>query len=297
MREIVIVPSEKYAEPERVMCSCAPAANNCMEPDSGRRERTVIACLSLGVPEVVEPAVFYGAETLHLLADDKEDGLSDIYEEFLEETERQLEERLPGTYVSVHRLDTSDYHKVLRELLIIARDLENEDAYVNISSGTPEYSAAAMLVCMQDSSLTAFTVRGKPADAEKVRSLMYHEGRPVGLAMEIDTPRKVATFDPDRQDTALVEAMAVIADCCRDRSFVTYEDIIEGLIVKGIWRYVPDSRRGRTDNIQKRRMFFRRNYIDPLVEKGWLVLDEHARRRFIVTEKGEAVIDVYLGLD
>jgi len=299
MREIVIVPSEKYADPDRVLCCCAPPANHCMVPDSGRRERTVIACLSLGVPEVVEPAVFYGAETLHLLVDDTDNGLSDIYKEFLEETRRQLKERLPGTYVSLHEMDTSDYHRVLRELLTIARGLDEDDVYVNISSGTPEYSAAAMLLCMQNSSFTAFTVRAKPSslDPGSVRELMYCDGRPVGLMREVGTPRRVATFDPERQDTELVEAMAVIAECYQDRSYVTYDDIIEGLMVKGIWRYVPDTRRGRTDDSQKRRMFFRRTYIDPMVEKGWLVLDPYARRRFIVTAKGQAVIDVYHGLD
>lgn len=295
MREILIVPSEDYAD-QIVKCCCACEHLNV----SGRRERVMIACLSLGIPEVTDPAVFYGAERVYLLVDEVgNDPFSGIYGEFLAEVRKQFKERLPGTYVSEHVLDTSDYHKVLRELLKIARGLEEDDAYVNISSGTPEYSAAAMLLCMQNPSLTAFTVKAKPSSLEEdsIRELMYRGGRPVGLAGEVETPRKVATFDPEKQDMELVEAMAVIGECYRDKSYVTYDDIIDGLTVKGIWRYVPDSKRGRTDDVQKRRMYFRRTYINPMVEKGWLTLDPYAKRRFVVTEKGQAVIEVYHGLD
>jgi hypothetical protein len=34
-----------------------------------------------------------------------------------------------------------------------------------------------------------------------------------------------------------------------------------------------------------------------MVEKGWLTEDPFVKKRFRVTEKGQAVIDVYHGLD
>ena len=106
-----------------------------------------------------------------------------------------------------------------------------------------------------------------------------------------------ATFDPEKQDMELIEAMAVIGEYSKTRSYLTYEDIIEGLIVRGVWRYTPNPSRKKTDDLQKKRVYFSRTYIAPMVEKGWLVLDPYARRRFIVTAKGQAVIDVYHGLD
>ncbi len=40
-------------------------------------------------------------------------------------------------------------------------------------------------------------------------------------------------------------------------------------------------------------MYYRRNFIDPLVSKGWLVEDLNKRNKYLLTKKGEAVIKVY----
>ena len=301
MREIVIIPTEELAYPSNRCCACEAAPD--MLPGvprlSGRKDRVMIACLSLDVPMIVDPAVFYKAERIHILKDDTED--SPIYEEFFNETIKQLREKLPNIRIVDHELDTSDYRKVLRELLTIVRVDEDDftDIYVNISSGTPEYSAAAMLLCMQYSVLTAFTVKPKEKalNEEDMRRHFYRGGRPVGAVLTTEEPVKVVTFDPEKQDMELITAMAVIGEFSLEKSYVTYEDIIDGLAEKGIWRYMPKPGRKKTEDLQKKRMYFRRNFIAPMVEKGWLAEDPFAKRRFIVTEKGQAVIDVYHGLD
>lgn len=299
MRDIVIIPRDELVPAPILPCCSETVLPHEIVPYSGRKDRVLIACLSLDVPLIVDPAVFYKAERIHLLSYDSGD--SPIYEEFRRETVTQLRERLPDVCIVDHGLDISDYRKVLREMLTIVRIDEDEftDIYVNISSGTPEYSAAAMLLCMQYSDLTAFTVRAKERalKEEDIRRHFYRDGRPVGDVLSTEAPAKVVTFDPEKQDMDLITAMAVIEEYSEKKSYVTFEDIIDGLTERGVWRYTPNTSRNRTNDLQKKRMHFRRNYIAPMVEKGWLTEDPIAKRRFRVTEKGQAVIDVYHGLD
>ena len=305
MSEFYIVPTENEMadlDSPVLMDLCAgPSART-----SGRKERVVIACVTLGVPVVVDPAVYYHAERIHLLHRIRgpEDPQYTVYGEFYDETCRRLRERLPGIDIVEHDMDITDYTGVLRELLRIVRDEEGScgefcDMYVNVSSGTPEYSAAAMLVCMQYSGLTAFSVRPREyaLKDDSIRELLYRDGRPVGLALQVCEPEMIATFDPERQDMDLVTAMAVINEIWKNKNYATYEEMIGGLVEAGVWRYSPDGRRTKTPDSQKRLMYFRRTYLDPMKEKGWLVEDPVVKKRYKVTEKGQAVIDVYYRLE
>lgn len=300
MSEFYIVPDEKMArrmyDDECLGCIDSP------EPVSGKKERVLISCLTFGVPVVVDPAVYYGAERIHILhyVHDSADDEYRVYQEFYDEACDQLRRRLPNIAIVEHNIQITEYRIVLRELLKIVRSEQNgfTDIYVNISAGTSEYSAAAMLVCMQYSNLTAFTVRSKEyaLKDEDIKRLLYKDGRPVGLRLQVQDPVMITTFDPEKQDMDLIAAMVVIRDIWNSKNYATFEEMIDGLVVAGVWRYTPNSKRTKTDDLQKKRQYFKRNYLEPMMEKGWLAEDPIVKRRYRVTDKGQAVIDVYYKL-
>lgn len=300
MPEFYIVSDEKLVNMERELCSkcCVDSS----EPTSGKKDRVLISCLTFGVPVVVDPAVFYGAERIHILHYIHDSTVEDyqIYQEFYDEACDQLRRKLPGICIVEHNVQITEYRIVLRELLKIVRSEENgfADIYVNISAGTSEYSAAAMLVCMQYSNLIAFTVRSKEyaLKDEDIKRLLYKDGKPVGLRLQVQDPIMITTFDPEKQDMDLIAAMVVIRDIWNSKNYATFEEMIDGLIVAGVWRYTPNSKRTKTDDLQKKRQYFKRNYLEPMMEKGWLAEDPIVKRRYRVTDKGQAVIDVYYQL-
>lgn len=298
MSDFYIVSDKKLMNTEReeVMRCCEQS----FMPVSGKKDRVLISCLTFGVPVVVDPAVYYGAERIHILhyihSDDDE---YKVYQEFYDEACKQLKNKLPKVEIVEHNISITEYRLVLRELLRIVRSEDRfTDIYVNISAGTSEYSAAAMLVCMQYSNLTAFTVRSKEyaLKDKDIKRLLYKDGRPVGLRLQVHDPVMITTFDPEKQDMDLIAAMVVIRDIWKSKNYATYEEMIDGLIEAGVWKYNPNRKRTKTDDLQKKRQHFKRNYLDPMMEKGWLAEDPIVKRRYRVTDKGQAVIDVYYEL-
>ncbi len=199
-----------------------------------------------------------------------------------------------------HAVPLNDYKAVLRTLLTIIKgeDPDCSEFYVNISSGTPEYAAAAMLVSMQNRGFTAFTVKTKEytQSPEEYRGSVFRDGRPQGVSSEVSEPVRVVTFDPSKQDADLITCLGIFSELRKVHARVMFEEIIDRLKVEGVWTYVPDVRKRKTDVIQKNRVQFRRQFIDPMVRKGWIVEDEDYKRIYHITAEGNAIIDVYYGI-
>lgn len=272
---------------------------------SGRKDRIVIACIKFDVPIVVEPAIFYEADRIHLIHYSKNHRGSGghMYQEFYKEAVEQIENRAHAEVVE-HDANVYDYHVMMRTLLeIISYERKRTggimDVYVNISSGSTEYSAAAMLICMQNKGLTAFTVRTKEymLDNDSVKKLLYRDGKPVGFSSSVEDPEMVVTFDPDRQDSELVACLGILKEIKSRKRNIYFEDIINGLKIEGIWNYIPDSKRGRTTPEQKERMYFKRTYLEPMMKKGWVVENDVVKDRWEITPEGEAIIDIYYDID
>ena len=272
---------------------------------SGRKDRVVIACVMLDVPIAVEPVLHYQADRVHLIhySKDHRDGGGYLYSQFFEEARKQVESRTVAEIVE-HNAKVYDYHVMMRTLLEIlsyerSRTGGLMDIYVNISSGSTEYSAAAMLVCMQNKGLTAFTVRTRkymlPLDA--IKEYMFKDGEPIGFSESVEEPEMVVTFDPDKQDAELVACLGILKDVKAKKRNVYFSDLIEELKVQGIWRYVPDNKRTRTTDEQKERMYFKRTYLEPMIKKGWVKESDVVKERWEITPEGEAIIDVYHGLE
>ena len=299
MPKYTVLESEVYGD------ECVKATVAETRIRSGRKERIVIECIMMDVPMVVEPAVHYEADTVHLIhySRNHRENISEMYGRFFEEARRQIRERSEAQ-VMEHDANVYDFHAMMRTVLeIVSSDRKRTggimDVYVNISAGSTEYSAAAMLVCMQNKTLTAFTVRTDEymIRNEDIERLLYRDGRPVGFSATVEEPEMVVTFDPDRQDAQLVACLGVLKEVQSRKRNVYFSDLINGLKVLGAWNYEPDRRRGKTDDEQKELMHLKRAYMEPMVKKGWVVKNELVKGRWDITPEGEAIIEVYHGLE
>ena len=203
-----------------------------------------------------------------------------------------------------HDAKVYDYHVMMRTMLEIL-DYEAKrtegivDIYVNISAGSTEYSAAAMLVCMQNRYLTAFTVRTDDymLSYENVKKFLYKDGRPVGFSQTVEEPRMVVTFDPDKKDADLVACLGVLKEIKKRKRNIHFLDVINELKVIGAWNYEPKKKSYKTDDLQNERMHLKRAYLIPMEEKGWIVESDLMKGRWDITPEGEAIIEVYHGLE
>ncbi|MBR4244579.1 MAG: hypothetical protein IKQ14_04210 [Candidatus Methanomethylophilaceae archaeon] len=268
---------------------------------SGKKEAVVICCLTTEVVKVVEPVKFYEAARVHIISyPNTGEGSPDeaFYNTFLEEACRQIRAYTKAeTFVDCANI--MDYQEMLRTIInIVAEERirdENSIIYVNISSGTPEYIAGAMLAAMQDNELIAFSVRSKTRSMGLDEAIKAYtvDGKPTGRTSSVCDPTMVMTFGPEVPSDKHVACLEVFKGQEIDNRHLNFNEIIEALKEKGIWDYIPEVKKTRTDDLQKERMFLRRNYITPMLDKGWVVENHQKRNKFDLTTKGQAIVAVY----
>ncbi len=164
----------------------------------------VISCVTFETVKVVDPAVFYNADSVHLIyyIRDPDDLNCLIYSNFHDKVSKDLVEK--GIDVISHNERVSDFNVMLKTILGIMRtESEQFDkVYINISSGTSEYAAAAMFAAIMTPNITPFTVGTSKysADPDDVFSMFYSDNEPLGLSAEVYNPKEVSTFSIDAPD-------------------------------------------------------------------------------------------------
>ena len=268
---------------------------------SGKKEAVVICCLTTEVVKVVEPVKFYEAARVHIISYPRTGGNSpdeEFYSAFLEEACRQVEANTRAEAI-IDCANILDYQDMLRTIIEIVADERAMDdssiTYINISSGTPEYIAGAMLAAMQDNDLIAFSVRSKTRSMglEEAMKAYTVDGKPIGRTSSVCEPTMVMTFGPEVPNDKHVACLEVIKAQESENRHLNFNEIIEALKAKGIWDYIPEVKKTRTDESQKERMYLRRNYITPMLDKGWVVENHQKRNKFDLTTKGRAIVAVY----
>ena len=262
---------------------------------TGKRIREMIACADLDVNTILEPARFYEVDRIMLLCDDDEDDqLHEVRQRIMEEI-FQTSKDIPKRVLPVDIHDCYAMMKVLRSIL--PEDNDGRDIYINLSSGTPEFAVAAMSMCRRAERVTAFTVRTKSYtfQTDDLSGILFKHGRSIGISEEVCDPTKVMLFELDSARTDLIACLRIMDDLNTGERNLSFADIIERLKDAHRWDYEPDRRRGKTDEAQKERMFFKRNFLMPLEDLGWIREDRIVKNRFRITQEGLVVLDIYYG--
>ena len=121
--------------------------------------------------------------------------------------------------------------------------------------------------------------------------MLFGEGRQPGLTGAVGFPSFLPLELPGREDSALAAALCAVSGILEKGKRVPYSVFVGRLKEAGLWNYVPEP--GTVVTEQKERIHFRRNYADPMAERGWIAEDPDLRKRFSLTDRGRDVVSVY----
>lgn len=267
-----------------------------MMSESGKKTTTVISCTTFETIKVSDPIVYYEADRAHIIYMSRDNGRGGFYEDLVKDIREQVlskrdVEIIPHNSV-VHR-----YSEMLRVVNDIIKDERNRfgrfvDIYVNISSGSAEYAAAAMTACMMNPETIPFTVRVKEHNItlEKFRELI-EDGAPFGDAKSVYSPKMVETFNIDPPPEDYVRYLAFFKSI-EDRPY-TNVNIMRMMDEVDVWRYDPKK---ESQSKQSASNAFRRNVLEPLTDKGWII-NGRSKNRWLVTPSGNAILDIFCDED
>ena len=295
--------------------------------DSGKVDLVMVACVAREVTMIVEPALFYRVNRIHLLNYVKEDDESEagqkraqLYREIRDTVCRRLDDS--GVEVVMHdELPTYIFSNMMKEVYSILQDERSRDSivYVNISGGTYEYAAAASIAAMMTEGVKLFNVgaRNSIESAEDLRRMLTKDGNLVGTTDSVYDPFGIQGCRIESPDIRRLEALRIFAGVeLRKRSNT---EVIRRLIIEGVWNWPPaedeserirgtsmelfdisrnEPRRSmgekyrRLSNSEKVR--YQKDFIDRWKANGWIEQVEGSRsRKYDLTEEGRMQLRMF----
>jgi hypothetical protein len=251
----------------------------------------MITCISPINRMYLDPIEYYEPDMTHVFIGTRDDAVSSLERSVYESSKKDI----ACKKIVEHRIDTSDYEEVLGEIIEIKKALQQEygddlDIYINISSGTPEFSAAGMFASMLPQPAIAFKVDADTRLSDDELSDII--GRFSG-SIELSEPERVTGLRNDQPEEEMITFLTVVNDLLRKTRYPKYRTIIDALKDAGEWSYDPDrkSGAGRTTLEEKEERYLKRHYFAIALENGWLEKPNHSTMR--LTDSGKAYISVY----
>ena len=258
---------------------------------SGRRESVLLFCTSLISKEYLDPIDHYEPDVAHVFISDRDDILSEEERRLYESSKQNIQCKK----IIEHRTDTSDYDGVLSEMMEIINNLRNKykddlDIFVNISSGTPEFSAAGMFSSMLLPEVTAFRTDTKLSMTPERLSELVGE---LNASADVSEPEMITELRNDRPDDEMIVFLTVVSDILKESKYPKFRRIIDGLKEAEVWSYDPDRKSGygRTPIEEKEERYLKRHYIAIALENGWI--ERPTPNTMRLTDSGKAYISVY----
>lgn len=281
--------------------------------ESGRKNRVVISCVTFDTVKITEPIRFYQATHAHLIVNSEHrNGIGELCDEFCGRVRNIVDEQSPAEVdVVTHNENTSDFTAMLRTVLAIIqrekRENPKSDIYVNISAGTPEYTAAATIASMMSPGTIPFSVDTKEEQIsrERMREIYYDEmKRPVGLAKTVHDPKIVPYYPMNIHEEHLVRGLRILhqRNTSRPKLPVTSGKMIYALEEKGIWLRGemdienplghPENRKKDDRMKRSEAVYYQRDFVDKWLKNGW-VRKNDLTKRYEVTDEGKRILETF----
>lgn len=292
-------------------------------------QRVMVAYVSTEVIKVTEPAKLMKIDKIHLINYIKEVEPDDerrqirksvyekVYNRNIEIFQEEKIEVVPHRDVPVFEFDEC-FHAVY-EILINERK-KGSYICVNISSGPPDYVAAASIASMMVEGVEIFTVGtnidGFTIPIEKLEdSLRDDNNQLVGTAFKINDPIRIDRFPLPTPDLTLLKALNVFASVPENKR--SNVNVIRELIKKQAWKCsssnenrmigtsveLEDEYGNLIDNgnindysrlQRKEAVQYQRSYIDRWKEEGWIEKSEINGKRYRISKKGERYLRIFI---
>lgn len=278
---------------------------------SGRRPKIMIACVTFETVKVADPVDYYEANKVYLIHYTSEK--SSIYGEFYDQTVKLIREKCGSKVEIVERHEIVwQFADMLRTVVGII-DTENAvnkgecDIFVNISAGSPEYSAAAAIASMMYENTTPFAVSTDKytiESDEEIRKSYFREvtgedGKtvtvPIGLSLSVKEPVRLAHYYIKKPQESLVRGLRIYKELLGNGSRprrVTAPQVIERLTELGFWEHTADTISKKKNEKASNAVYFHREYIERWLKHKWIKRDESGKR-YVLTDEGNRVIETF----
>ena len=251
----------------------------------------MLFCISPMSRMYLEPIGHYEPDEIHVFIGNRKDSASALARDLYGSSKKDIS---CGRIVE-HPVDDSDYNEVLGSVIDVLNGLHRTygkdlDAYINISSGTPEFSAAGMFASMLPLSAIAFKVDvGYDLSDERLSEIL---GILNGSA-RISEPERVTGLKNDRPNDEMIVFLRIVDDILSESKYPKYRKIIDRLKDADAWSYDPERKSGygRTSLEEKEERYLKRHYIAIALENGWL--EKPSDRTMELTDSGRAYISVF----
>lgn len=274
----------------------------CILP-SGRKKRIMVACVTFETSKVVEPVLYYEINKAHIIhyVKDPDSESGKIYDSFRRRVCERLESESPREVEIVeHNERVSDFSVMLRTVLSIIQ-MENSgeegcEIYVNISSGSPEYAAAATVASMMVPGTIPFSVNTKEytVSTDRIRDVYFVDDQPVGMTKTTYPPRTMPIYAINIPEEHLVRGLRILGHRNEAKLSVTSGRMVEALKEAGLWYRdtESDDPDRKANQRQTEAVYYQRDFISKWLKNGWIVKDD-LRNRYILTESGTTVIGTF----
>ena len=270
---------------------------------AGKRKMVMIACVTFETVKITDPVKFYDVDKVHLIhyvkQPESRDGI--VYREFYDEVCRIIGKNSDNRIEIIeHEEQVSQFLPMLKLILkIMDEELNSKDPvdlYVNISAGTSEYTAAAVIASMMNPSVIPFSVGTDQYTVrdDKIRDAFYRDGMPVGLTETVFEPMMVPKYSMPMPEKNLVLGLRILNEMIKAKRNVKGPNVIKALKENGLWRRIPegadmqsDTKPGKSDSVH-----YDRDYVKKWSASGWVARDDFYRR-YVLTDEGRRIIETF----
>ncbi|MDW5562089.1 MAG: DUF6293 family protein [Methanomassiliicoccus sp.] len=283
------------------------AINGLDGPSISPRLRVVISCMSYETLKVVKPIGDLRAEKIYLIC---WNGIGSnrrcsVFSDFYDEIVKRLHNiGFEADDIVVRRIDVYQFKKVMGELMSIMsreRGLGN-DVYVNLSSGTMEYVAAATVASMMVDGVKPFIVHSQLNQnyVTQLDELYHSQYIQFSKKTELTDPVELPSFRISPPPRDLVIALRRFRIRRENKLSTKYAAMIQDLKEAGVWTYdgeamekfkATDSRRDKLAQAEK--MYYSRHFIDGWIRQGWVDGKNGRGSELRLTDSGENVTDIF----
>jgi hypothetical protein len=262
--------------------------------NSGKRERVVISCVTFETSKITDPILFYDATRVHLIHyTDTSHERNVIYSEFYQQVCKIIRKNLPKTEIVEHETTVYDFTTMLKTVLKILREEEKADVFVNISAGTSEYTAAAVIASMMHPESVPFSVSTKEYSIpeEELRKIYYSGGVPVGLTRVTRDPKALPHYRIDMPEEHLVSGLRVFERKNRD-GHISGTIVIDALKESDVWYRVERSADNDAERKKHEAVLYQRDFVDKWKNNGWIEKDRKTKK-YCITDTGKIVLNTF----
>ncbi|OPX59371.1 MAG: hypothetical protein A4E29_01320 [Methanomassiliicoccales archaeon PtaB.Bin134] len=257
--------------------------------------KVVVACVVFDTYKIVQPIEYLKSAgkvyLIHWTSKRNPKG-SSVYMDFYSRNVEMLSDVVGPSNIIEIRAEVYDFKKMLATILSILSEERSQgnEVFINISSGTSEYAAAATLASMMVPGVRPFTVRTKEwqiSGEDLLRKLYYQDGVPIGQSRSVYDPEDLPIFHIPMPDRHLVEGLRILDSRIKEKKSSSYTSMIGDLRRAGLWRNGNHEERVT----QSDKMYYLRNFLEPWIASGWI--EKAGKRSLFITEVGRHVAEMF----